>query len=172
MEFPTNARYVVALYGSKRLEKRKLLLNTWRSTDGTMLTVSKRHPSQLKVVMICLDTFGAWPSYSSPKWLPLSCLITMARANTKSKLQMPTQDHSYVEPLTPRIEKAKRSIHWAAVLAFLYLVIYFLDLTHIFPTSPDPMSSLLITIEIVDSILTFILILFCYKALRSVEPSA
>lgn len=59
----------------------------------------------------------------------------------------------------------------AIVAGALYILVYVLDLAGIFPVSPDPMPAALLWIEVIDSILAAVLILFSVKALKQYEQS-
>jgi hypothetical protein len=59
----------------------------------------------------------------------------------------------------------------AIVAAGLYILVYVLDLAGIFPVSPDPMPAALLWIEVIDSILAAVLIVFSVKSLKQREPS-
>jgi hypothetical protein len=59
----------------------------------------------------------------------------------------------------------------AIVAGALYILVYVLDLAGIFPVSPDPMPAALLWIEVIDSVLAAVLILFAAKALKQYDQS-
>ncbi len=62
--------------------------------------------------------------------------------------------------------KAKRFAYWAAIfIAWLYMFVFILDWSGVFPTSPDAMGLGLCLVEIIDSILCFYVVLISHKAL-------
>lgn len=65
------------------------------------------------------------------------------------------------------LRKNKSGAFWPAiVIAWLYMFVFILDWTGVFPKSPDPMGFWLAMVEIVDSIFCFSIVLFSHKALN------
>ncbi len=61
----------------------------------------------------------------------------------------------------------KKPAFWVSItVAWLYIFVFILDWSHVFPTSPDPMSFWLCMIEILDSILCFYIVIFSHKSLN------
>ncbi|WP_396610673.1 hypothetical protein ACH9L7_10575 [Haloferax sp. S1W] len=58
----------------------------------------------------------------------------------------------------------------AIVAGVLYIAVYVLDLAGIFPTSPDSMPPLLLAIEVVDSLLALVLVVYSYWVWNRATP--
>lgn len=67
------------------------------------------------------------------------------------------------------VRKKKWSYIAAIVTGVLYILVYILDLAHIFPVSPDPMSTPLLWIEVIDTVLAAICIAFAAKSLEQYD---
>ena len=66
----------------------------------------------------------------------------------------------------PLAWKNRKYAFWMAIiLGWMFVIVLSLDLSHVFPTSPDSMGFLLGLIEIIDSILALYVIFFSHKAL-------